>query len=894
MTVWSRLRSWLQATLGRSRMESNMDEELHLHIEAYAQDLVRAGVPYQEAMRRAKLEFGGAERVKEECREARGLHFLETLLRDIRYGLRALRKSPGFTAVAVLTLALGIGANSAIFSVINGVLLKPLPYPYPEELIDLHLTAPGVNFPDADPAPFLYFTYREQGRSFQSVGLYRWNTQSVTGLTEPEEAQCLNVTSEVLPMLGVHPVLGRWFSEKDAAPGSPQTAVLTYGWWQAHFAGDRPAIGRQIMVNGISRQVIGVMPASFRFLDRDAAFLLPLQFDRTKEFLGGFDYPGIARLKPGVTIEQASADIARMIPMALHSFPPQPGLTVKEFEDVRLAPKSRYLGQMLIGDIGKTLWVLMGTIGIVLLIACANVANLLLVRAEGRQHELAIRAALGATWRDIARALLIESVALGLLAGALGLGFAYGAARVLISIAPSHLPRLNEISIDPVVILFTLGAALLTGVLFGMIPVIKYARPRIENELRGGGRAASHSRERYRARSALVVAQVALALVLLVGSGLMIRTFQALRRVDPGFEPRDVLTLRIAIPESQANDATAVIRLEQGIAESIRAIPGVESVGLTNVIPTERAGHDLIYARDKSYERGVPPLRLFKSVSPGLLAAIGNRLIAGREFSWTDTYERRPVAMVSENLARELWQDPQRALGKEIREDLQGPWREVIGVVNDVHDDGVQERAPTAAYFPLLMNDFEGDAVAVKRSVSYIVRSKRAQSQSLLTDVRQAVWSMNPNLPLANVRTLQEIYDKSLARTSFTLVMLAIAGAMALLIGLVGIYGVISYAVSQRQREIGTRIAVGAQRSDVMRLVLSQGMSLILIGLGVGLAGSLASTRFLSSLLFGVTATDPLTFAGVIILLALVALAACYIPARRAVRVDPMVALRYE
>jgi predicted permease len=392
----------------------------------------------------------------------------------------------------------------------------------------------------------------------------------------------------------------------------------------------------------------------------------------------------------------------------------------------------------------------------------------------------------------------------------------------------------------------------------------------------------------------LVVAQVALALVLLVGSGLMVRTFQALRRVDPGFDPRDVLTLRIAIPESQAKDPTAVIRLEQGILEAIRAIPGVASTGLTTAIPTQRTGHDLIYARDKSYERGVPPLRLFKSVSPGLLAAMGNRLIAGREFSWTDTYERRPVAMVSENLARELWQDPQRALGKQIREDLKGPWREVIGVVNDIRDDGVQEKPPAAAYFPLLMNDFEGDAVAVRRSVSYIVRSKRAGSQTLLADVRQAVWSMNPNLPLANVRTLQEIYDKSLARTSFTLVMLAIAGAMALLIGLVGIYGVISYAVSQRQREIGTRMAIGAQQSDVMKLILSEGMSLILIGLGVGLAGSLASTRFLSSLLFGVTATDHLTFAAVILLLALVALTACYIPARQAVRVDPMVALRYE
>jgi predicted permease len=894
MTIFSRFRSWLQATLRRSRMESDMRDEFHFHIEAYADDLVRSGVPRQEAMRRAKLEFGGAERVKEKCREARGVHFLETLFRDIRYGLRALRKSPGFTAIAVLTLGVGIGANSAIFSVINGVLLKPLPYLHPEELIDLHLTAPGVNFPDADPAPFLYFTYREQGRSFQSVGLYRWNTQSVTGLDEPEEVQCLNVTAEVLPILGVQPTLGRWFSENDAAPGSPQTAVLTYGWWQTHFGADRSVIGRQIIYNGISRQIIGVMPANFRFLDRDAAFLLPLQFDRSKEFLGGFDYPGIARLKPGVTIEQASADIARMIPMALHSFPPQPGLTVKEFEDVRLAPKSRYLSQMLIGDAGKTLWVLMGTIGIVLLIACANVANLLLVRAEGRQHELAIRAALGASWFDIARALLIESVALGLLAGALGLVFAYGAVRVLVSIAPSHLPRLHEISIDPAVILFTLGAALLTGILFGMIPVIKYAGPRIQNQLRGGGRAASQSREQHRARSILVVAQVALALVLLVGAGLMIRTFQALRKVDPGFDPRDVLTLRIAIPESQAKDPTAVIRLEQGIVEKIRAIPGVTSTGLTTVIPTERAGHDLIYARDKSYERGVPPLRLFKSVSPGLLTAVGNRLVAGREFTWTDTYERRPVAMVSENLARELWQDPQRALGKQIREDLKGPWREVIGVVNDVRDDGVQEKAPSAAYFPLLMNDFEGDAVAVKRSVSYIVHSKRAGSQTLLADVRQAVWSMNPNLPLANVRTLQEIYDKSLARTSFTLVMLTIAGAMALLIGLVGIYGVISYAVSQRQREIGTRIAVGAQRSDVMKLVLSEGMTLILIGLGVGVAGSLASTRFLSSLLFGVTATDPVTFAAVILLLALVALAACYLPARQAVRVDPMVALRYE
>jgi len=635
------------------------------------------------------------------------------------------------------------------------------------------------------------------------------------------------------------------------------------------------------------------MPASFRFLDRDAAFLLPLQLDRNKAVLGQFDYPGIARLKSGVPIEQASADIERMIPIALRSFPPSPGLTLKEFEEVRLGPKVQYLKQKLIGDIGKTLWVLMGTLGIVLLIVCANVANLLLVRAEGRQQELAIRAALGASWRDIARQLLMESVALGLLGGALGLGLAYGAIRALIAMAPAHLPRLNEISIDPAVILLTFAMALITGVLFGMIPVIKYAGPQIANGLRSGGRS-SESKDRHRARGVLVVVQVALALVLLLGSGLMIRTFQALRRVDPGFDPRDVLTLRIAIPASQVKEPVATVQLEQAILEKMRAIPGVTSVGLSSVIPTETGGSDLVYAHDKSYSQGVPPLRRMKFVSPGLLATMGNRLVAGREFTWADTYERRPVAMVSENLARELWQDPQLALGKEIREDLKGPWREVIGVVNDVREDGAQVKAPTSAYYPLLMNDFENNPVAVRRSVYFVVRSKRAGSQTLLTDVQKAVWSMNANLPLARVRTLQEIYDKSLARTSFTLVMLGIASAMALLIGLVGIYGVISYAVSQRTREIGIRIALGAQRTEMMKLVLSEGMLVIVIGLAIGLAASLALTRFLSGLLFGVSATDPLTFVSVSALLATVALTACYIPSRRAMRVDPMVALRYE
>jgi putative ABC transport system permease protein len=797
-----------------------------------------------------------------------------------------------FTVITIVTLAVGIGANSAIFSVINGVLLKPLPYLHPDELIDLNHTAPGVNFPDADPAPFLYFTYREQGRSFQSLGLYQWDSRTVTGLTEPEDAQCLSVTAEVLPILGVQPALGRWFSQKDDAPGSPLTMILTYGWWQRRFGGDRSVIGKHVVVNGVSHQVIGVMPANFRLLDHDAAFLLPLQFDRNKAYLGQFAYPGIARLKPGVTLQQASADIARMIPIALHSFPPEAGLTVKVFEDVRLAPKLRYLKQKLIGDIGRTLWVLMGTVGMVLLIACANVANLLLVRAEGRQHELAIRAALGASWHDIARELLMESVVLGLLGGALGLGLSYGAIRALIAMAPANLPRLNEISIDPAVILFTFVAALVTGVLFGMIPVVKYAGPRIANSLRGGGRTSSQSRERHRARSVLVVVQVALALVLLVASGLMIRTFQALRHVDPGFDPKDALTLSIAIPPTQVRDSDAVMQLEQGILEKIRAIPGVASAGITTVIPTdESSGSDQVYVRGTTYQ-SVPPLRRLKFVSPGLLATMGNRLIAGRDFTWTDTYRRRPVAMLSENLARELWGDPRRAIGKQITANPKDPWREVIGVVNDEREDGVQEKAPAAAYYPLLMNDFEGNAVAVQRTVFYIVRSQRAGSQGLLADVQQAVWSMSASLPLADVRTLQEIYDKSLARTSFTLVLLAIAGAMALLIGLVGIYGVISYSVSQRRREIGIRLALGAPQRELTRMFIAHGFKLALIGIACGIAGAVALTRVLGSLLFDVNPLDPLTYAAVSLGLIAAAILASYLPALRAMDVDPVEALR--
>jgi predicted permease len=583
--------------------------------------------------------------------------------------------------------------------------------------------------------------------------------------------------------------------------------------------------------------------------------------------------------------------------MGLNRFPPFEGFSLKMFEEAKLQPNLRLLKSDVVGDVGSTLWVLMGTIGMVLLIACANVANLLLVRAEGRQQELAVRSALGASRGRIAYELLAESVVLGLVGGLAGLGVAYGAIRLLIALAPGNLPRVDNISIDATVLLFTFAVSIVAGLLFGAIPVFKYAGPNVASGLRGGGRTSSASRERHRARSTLVVVQVALALVLLVGSGLMIRTFQALRHVNPGFtNPREVLTLRLSIPSAQVKEPEAVVRMHQAIMEKIATIPGVSSVGLTTIVPmTELGWHDPIFAADKNYEqKQLPPLRSFKFISPGLLKTMGNALVAGREFTWEDAYDKRTVAMVSENLARELWGSPSAALGKQIRESNNSAWREVIGVVSDERDEGVDKKAPSIAFFPMLMTKFEGDDTSVRRSMSYMVRSPRAGSTALTAEVSRAVWSVNPNLPLASVRTLEEVVSKSMARTSFTLVMLAIAGAMALLLGVAGIYGVISYSVSQRTREIGIRMALGAQRQEVTRLFVRYGLGLAAIGIACGLTAALTLTRLMGSLLFEVSPIDPLTYVSVCLSLISAAVLASYVPALRATMVNPVTALRAE
>ncbi len=815
-----------------------------------------------------------------------------------RHVLRRLARTPGFTVITILTLALGIGANTAIFSVVEGVLLKPLPYPHSEQLIGIWHTAPAIHIDAINMAPWLYFTYREQNQTMVDVGLWEASEDGVTGRGDPEQVDSLLVTDGVLPLLGVQPILGHPFTRRDGEENSPLTVLLTYDYWQSHFSGQISAIGQSIRVGDRPREIIGVLPKGFRFLDNHVALVRPLQFDRATVHLGNFSYQGIGRLKPGVTMAQAGADVARLIAISLTMFPPPPGYSVAMFAQAGLAPALHPLMRDVVGDIGATLWILMGTIGIVLLIACANVANLLLVRADGRQQELAVRAALGASWAEIARELMLESLTLGALGGLAGLAVAYGGLRLLVALAPGRLPRLGDIAIDGPVLLFTLLVSLAAGALFGLIPVVKYAGPHLGSALRGGGRTLSQSRERRRARNVLVVAQVALAMVLLIAAGLTIRSFQALRQVQPGFShPEQLQTIGVYIPPTQVKEPAAVAHVQQAMLEKLAAIPGAESVALSTVVPMSGDGwHDPIYAQDKRYAEGALPLiRRFKLVSPGLLGTMGNSLVAGRDFTWNDVYQKHDVVLVSENMARELWQNPAAALGKRIRQSTVAAWREVIGVVADERTDGVDKPAPATVYWPFMMDRFdEPGATFIARDVTFMIRSHRAGSENFVGEVRRAIWSVNSTLPLASVRTMRQVYDRSIARTSFTLVMLGIAGTMALALGMIGLYGVISYSVAQRTREIGIRLAMGAQRSALTGMFLRHGLTLTAIGIVCGLAAAVAMTRAMTSLLFEVKPVDPVTYAVAPLALITAALLASYLPALRATSVDPLEALRMD
>ena len=887
-----RIVGWL---FGRRGVEARLAEEIRFHLEQQIDAYVRAGLSPGDARHRALIEFGGVEAAKELTRDEFRLLSLEAIARDVRLGIRSLRRAPAFTAVATVTLALGIGSATAAFSVINGVLLKPLPYPHSEALVAVWHTAPGANIVGPiDTSAAQYFTYRDSTRTFEAFGLWNRETVTLAGAAGPEQLQAILVTHGTLDALGVPPAVGRWFTIQDDTPGATATVVLTHAYWERRFSADRSIVGRAITINAQARTVIGVMPKGFRVVTEHPDVLLPFQFNRATLSLGQFNYRSLARLKRGISLEDANADVARMLPILLASWPPPRGATRQALESFRLTPALRPLKDEVVGNAGQVLWIVTATVGMVLLMACANVATLVLIRTQGRQSELAVRLTLGAGRGEVARGVLVEHLVLAVAAGVLGIGLAFATRSIFLALAPDNLPRLDEVTIDPAVVGSALLAAVMSGVGLGLLP-LKYAGARLPALTQASRRTTTDAPQVLRVRGLLVTAQVALALVLLVGSGLMIRTFAAMRAVEPGFTDPDRLQLvRLALAPAQVPESERVLQLEAEIRDRMAALAGVSAASFANAAPLEPSGGDAVFAEDHAYAAGqLPPVRRFKFVAPGYFSAAGTRLIAGRDLTWADLYDRRPVALVSENMAREMWRSVPAAIGKRIRENSANPWREVVGVVADVHDDGVHLPARAIVYWPALVDHFgRSGGVFAPRVATFLLRSARSGSPDFIDEIRRAVWAVHPGVPVAQVRTLGSLYQASMARTSFTLVMLGLAAATSLALGGIGIYGAIAFAAAQRRREVGVRMALGAQHKDIRRAFVRQGMTLAASGVGCGLLAAAGLTRFMESLLFGISPLDAMTFLAVAVIICATAAVASYIPARRAALADPMDALR--
>ncbi len=811
------------------------------------------------------------------------------LVQDARYALRGFRATPGFTVIVVLTLGIGIGATSAIFTVVNSVLFKSLAYEAPDRLVAVELMAPGIS---ASPIPQTGHTYvviDQETSSFEAFGAWMPSSAAVTGAANPEQVPILWVTSGIFRALRSTPALGRGFEDTDGEPGGPRRVILDHGYWMSRFGGDPATIGRVLQVNGESHVIIGVTSAGFTVVGQEAALYLPMVLDERQ--VGptvSFDYRTLGRLEHGSTIESANADLDRLIPLAAERFE---GITPEQMVEVGLRSHVHPLQEVVVGEIGETLWILFGTVGLVLLIAIANVANLFLVRAEGRQREVAVRTALGASRPRMARQFLLESVVLSVTGGAFGLALATVGVRFLLMIAPVSLPRATEIGVDGLVLVFTIGLSVLAAVIFGLAPVPRRAAFDMVTVLKGTTSTAG--RRRWRGRNALVIAEVALALVLLIGAGLMVRSMGALQSVHPGFErPEQVLTFRITVPMSAAPSPDQTPNVHQRILEALENVPGVSAVGAASGLPLERrSNRNAILARDADAES---VSGFYKGVAGDYFEAMGIPLVAGRLLTWDDLREQRLVGMVSESVASRYWGSPDAAIGRYIRHDSRDPWRQIVGVVGNVHDRALDRIESGGAYWPVYLENFVGFPWMVRRSLSYAVRTDRLDPATLLPEIRQAVWSVDATLPLADVQTMQDRVETSTARTSFVLVLLGIAASIALLLGTIGTYGVLAHVVSHRAREIGVRMALGAREGQVRWMVLQHAAWVALIGIVIGLGAAAGLTRFMATVLFGVTSSDPATYAISASAILAAALLAGWLPARRAARVDPMTTLRAE
>jgi putative ABC transport system permease protein len=804
---------------------------------------------------------------------------METLIKDIRYGIRSLLKRPGFAAIAVITLALGIGANTAIFSVVDGVLWRPLPYLAPQQLVMTWEDHRGRGGPEREwLSPSDFDDWRDQNSVFTHLSALNDWGPTLTGRDEPEPLVGAAVSHDLFTLLGVEPTMGRSFRPEEDQPGAPNAVMLSHELWQRRFGSDLGIVGKSISLNEDNYTVIGVMPAGFKFpvIGNTEIWRTLRPTINPSCQRGCLVLRAIGRLKPEASLEKARVEMST-IARRLEAQYPESNSKV----GATLVP----LHEQLIGSMQRPLLVLLGAVGFVLLIACANVANLMLARAATREREIAIRAALGASRGRVVRQLLTESTLLAFAGGAGGLLLAFWLLRLFVGLSPQGAPRFDEIGIDGQVLGFTFLVAVLTGLIFGLVPALHVSKPNLNHSLKEAGKGGPTGVKGGRLRGALVIAEMALALILLIGGGLLMKSFVLLERVDPGFNPDHVLTLRLFLNKTHYPEPQQILTFYTQLLDRLQTLPGAQAVAANSTLPLSGVDTDTSFMIEGRPEPppNQKPVAWHNEISPDYFRAMGMRLIKGRVFTDRDDEKSPSVVIISEAMAKRYWPD-EDPLGKQIGSGP-GHWREIVGVVKDVKHFGLDADTPPSMYLPVRQ--------VPSRGMTLVVRTA-GEPLSIVPALRAQIWAGDKNLAIANVSTMNDLVASSITQQRFILLLLGCFAALALVLSAVGIYGVMSYAVAQRTHEIGIRMALGARMSDVLKLVVRNGMMLTLIGVGIGLAAAFALTRLMGSLLFGVTPTDATTFAIVSAVLVLVALLACYVPARRATKVDPLVALRYE
>ncbi len=872
----------------KNAVERDLDQEVRSYVELLTEEKIKAGMSPIEAARAARLEAGSIEQIKDEVRDVRKGSLLDSTLQDFKYGIRLLRRSPGFTTLAVLTIGLGIGANSAIFSVINGVVRKPLAYPGADRLMFITSQFPTLNFNKFWVSPPEYFDYTEHTRAFSNIGAYTTGAMNLSEGDRPERVNAAFVTANMFDVLGVRPQRGTAFTAEQDRPGADPVVLLSHELWQRAFAGDPGVVGKTAMIQGQQRTILGVMPPGYDLHDAKAQLWIPLGLDpANRQNRGSHFLYLVGRLSPDFTPAQANAELQGFLGQ-WSTWVPQGHVPNDSTHRVQMAP----LRDEVVGNVKRALWVLQGAVALVLLIACANVANLLLARAESRHKEFAVRTALGAGKTRILRQFMTEGTVLSLLGAALGLALAFWGLKALLAANPDSVPRASEITLDPVVLAFTIGVALLTGLVFGLAPLLHMGDQAVSLSIKEGGVRSTSGSGRNRVRRGLVIAEIALAVMLVIGAGLLIRTFRNLTSVDAGFDVENRTTFGIVLPQATYPDSQRVVQVISDLARKLDELPGVERVAAMQGLPPQRP----VNANDTDFENYNPGpnepaenVDYYQIATIGYFETMGIRIVKGRGFEAGDAIGA-PVAVINEALARRFFKDTD-PIGRRFNAFFgpNPPMFTIVGVARDVKQGGIDAEAGTEIYF-----NFEQVPRLVgfaPRQMNMVLQTSRPLS-TLSPAIRSAVSAIDPGLPIVQLRTMEDVIGASLTRQRFLSLLLGIFATVALLLAAIGTYGVLSYMVSERHREIGIRMALGAGNSQVIGLVLKQGITIALIGIVVGVGGALALSRITQSLLYGVDPADPMTFGTVVGVIAVVATAACLIPMRRATRVDPLTAIR--